>query len=81
MAELIKELSSTQKLLSDVQGKRDFYLRLIAQNANIFGVGGVPYILDDTARRTILAFVREVSGNSRNSIVPIANGKGASNGN
>lgn len=76
MSGLIKKLNSAQKNLADAQGETDFYLRLIAQTAQIFGPT-VPDVLDNAHRQTILALVRKIS-DERSTIVqmPVTNGKG-----
>lgn len=78
MAELIKKLSVAMKGVADCSSERDFYLKLIALNAKVFG-STVPDILSDTDRQTILALVREISSDRPSAIarMPVSNGNGA----
>lgn len=78
IAGLLKKLSAAQKNAAESRSEVDFYLKLIASEAKVFGSNGVPDILSDDHRKTILALVREISGEKHHAIVqmPVTNGKG-----
>ena len=82
IAGLLKKLSAAQKNAAESRSEVDFYLRLIASEAKVFGSGKVPDILNDDHRQTILALVRKISDETPAVVqLPVSNGKGASNGN